>query len=54
MAETVKKLLADAGPRDKAGRALRDSIEDRRDAAKAGPNFGSLCRRLAGANHAAG
>lgn len=54
MAETVKKLLADAALRAKIGAAARKYIEDRHDAAKVYQNFGALYRRLAGAEHAAG
>ncbi|MDE6735640.1 MAG: glycosyltransferase [Desulfovibrio sp.] len=54
MAETVKKLLADAGLRARVGRAARAYIEEKHDAAKVYQNFGALYRRLAGAGHAAG
>lgn len=54
MAETVKKLLADAELRAKVGRAARTYIEEKHDAAKVYQNFGALYRRLAGAGHAAG
>lgn len=54
MAETVKKLLSDAGLRARIGAAARKYIEDRHDAAKVYQNFGALYRRLAGAGRAAG
>ena len=54
MAETVKKLLADAGLRAKVGRSARAYIEDKHDAGKVYQNFGALDRRLAGAEHASG
>lgn len=54
MAETVKKLFADAGLRARVGRAARNYIEEKHDAAKVYQNFGALYRRLAGAAHAAG
>ncbi|MBD5416909.1 MAG: glycosyltransferase family 4 protein [Desulfovibrio sp.] len=53
MAETVKKLLADAELRSRVGRAARAYIEEKHDAAKVYQNFGALYRRLAGAGHAA-
>ena len=53
MADTVKKLLADPALRARVGRAARNYIENTHDAAKVYQNFGTLYRRLAGAEHAA-
>lgn len=54
MADMVKKLLADPALRANTGRAARNYIEANHDAAKVYQNFGTLYRRLSGAENADG